>query len=546
MYTHINDVEHTHTPHAFVVVNMAIDLSTNRDSLLEAYRDVADDKTNTNWALFGYVGTSDVLKVVERGSDGIEELVDEVNSSKVQYAYCRVKDPNTDLSKYVLINWQGEGAPENMKFKCTNHVRDVKALFKGVHLVLSARSEDDLDEEDIKKKLAKSSGSNYSFHKEQSKPEPPPAPVGSVYQKTYAKKDINTKKRDEFWAKTEEEEKKRQQEDRDRLAKEKDRLEQDRKKREEQETAEREKKIREKMKVINQQKVYESKTKGTTNKQEEKENWAKMQAECKKDEEERKMRSESLRKERVAEAQHVVSNKTQSKRALFEQRSREVEFDPAPGPPRRQSLDHYVDGYNEPTSPEPISPTGPPPQVPPSLQSSRHDGYEVPVSRRHLQQEQQPQHHTPSVPLPQPVAPAVQMRAISPQPEPADTAINLLRDSLPRRQTDDDDDDDDDEEDEDDDMEYDAMTIKRKVPVAKEVPEPEPEQPAETEEEFSPQDKGMCVRALYDYQAADDTEISFDPDDIITNVEQFDEGWWNGISPSGEYGMFPANYVEVI
>eukprot|EP00106_Octopus_bimaculoides_P009468 XP_014776910.1 PREDICTED: drebrin-like protein A [Octopus bimaculoides] len=473
MYTHINDVEHTHTPHAFVVVNMAIDLSTNRDSLLEAYKDVANDKTNTNWALFGYVGTSDVLKVVERGSDGIEELVDEVNSSKVQYAYCRVKDPNTDLPKYVLINWS------------------------------------------------------------------------SVYQKTYAKKDINTKKRDEFWAKTEEEEKKRQQEDRDRLVKEKDKLEQDRKKREEQETAEREKKIREKMKVINQQKVYESKTKTTANKQEEKENWAKVQAECKKDEEERRMRSESLRKERVAEAQNVVSNKTQSKRALFEQRSREVEYDPAPGPPRRQSLDHYVDGYNEPTSPEPISPTGPPPQVPPSLQSSRHDGYEVPVSRRHLQQEQQ-QHHTPSVPLPQPVAPAVQMRAISPQPEPADTAINLLRDSLPRRQTDDDDDDDDDDEDEDDDMEYDAMTIKRKVPVAKEVPEPEPEQPAETEEEFPPKDKGMCVRALYDYQAADDTEISFDPDDVITNVEQFDEGWWNGISPSGEYGMFPANYVEVI
>lgn len=96
-----------------------------------------------------------------------------------------------------------------MKFKCTNHVRDVKALFKvsallflfhflflsffhlihlfclfslvqGVHLVLSARSEDDLDEDDIKKKVSKSSGSNYSYHKEQSKPEPPPAPVVSV------------------------------------------------------------------------------------------------------------------------------------------------------------------------------------------------------------------------------------------------------------------------------------------------------------------------------------------------------------------------------
>ncbi|GFR91052.1 drebrin-like protein [Elysia marginata] len=45
---------------------------------------------------------------------------------------------------------------------------------------------------------------------------------------------------------------------------------------------------------------------------------------------------------------------------------------------------------------------------------------------------------------------------------------------------------------------------------------------------------------------ADDTEITFDPDDIITNIEQIDEGWWQGFGPDGSYGMFPANYVELI
>ena len=44
--------------------------------------------------------------------------------------------------------------------------------------------------------------------------------------------------------------------------------------------------------------------------------------------------------------------------------------------------------------------------------------------------------------------------------------------------------------------------------------------------------------------AADDTEISFDPDDIITNIDQIDAGWWQGFAPDGSYGMFPANYVE--
>ena len=36
---------------------------------------------------------------------GLEELVEELNSGKVMYAFCRVEDPNSGLPKYVLINW---------------------------------------------------------------------------------------------------------------------------------------------------------------------------------------------------------------------------------------------------------------------------------------------------------------------------------------------------------------------------------------------------------------------------------------------------------
>lgn len=58
--------------------------------------------------------------------------------------------------------------------------------------------------------------------------------------------------------------------------------------------------------------------------------------------------------------------------------------------------------------------------------------------------------------------------------------------------------------------------------------------------------QGLKARALYDYQAADETEISFDPDDVITHIEQIDEGWWQGMAPDGTYGLFPANYVELV
>merc|ERR1712106_438179 len=55
---------------------------------------------------------------------------------------------------------------------------------------------------------------------------------------------------------------------------------------------------------------------------------------------------------------------------------------------------------------------------------------------------------------------------------------------------------------------------------------------------------GITAIALYDYQAMAEDEISFDPNDIISNIEMVDEGWWAG-EFGGKRGMFPANYVEV-
>ncbi|KAH8384162.1 hypothetical protein KR009_012322 [Drosophila setifemur] len=59
------------------------------------------------------------------------------------------------------------------------------------------------------------------------------------------------------------------------------------------------------------------------------------------------------------------------------------------------------------------------------------------------------------------------------------------------------------------------------------------------------EDTGVHALALYDYQAADDDEISFDPDDVITHIEKIDDGWWRGLCKN-RYGLFPANYVQVV
>lgn len=51
---------------------------------------------------------------------------------------------------------------------------------------------------------------------------------------------------------------------------------------------------------------------------------------------------------------------------------------------------------------------------------------------------------------------------------------------------------------------------------------------------------------LFFIVVADDTEITFDPGDIITHIAFVDEGWWQGLAPDGAYGLFPANYVELM
>uniref|UniRef100_A0A8C9HGY9 Hematopoietic lineage cell-specific protein n=1 Tax=Piliocolobus tephrosceles TaxID=591936 RepID=A0A8C9HGY9_9PRIM len=56
---------------------------------------------------------------------------------------------------------------------------------------------------------------------------------------------------------------------------------------------------------------------------------------------------------------------------------------------------------------------------------------------------------------------------------------------------------------------------------------------------------GISAVALYDYQGEGSDELSFDPDDVITDIEMVDEGWWRGRC-HGHFGLFPANYVKLL
>lgn len=114
-------------------------------------------------------------------ANGIEEMTEDLNSGQVMYAFLQVTDPKTSLPKNVLVIWQGEGAPNVRKGDlalhptarwqfsfllgtCANHVRDVSNFFKGAHVTINARTEDEIDSSIIIDKVSKSTGSVYKFN----------------------------------------------------------------------------------------------------------------------------------------------------------------------------------------------------------------------------------------------------------------------------------------------------------------------------------------------------------------------------------------------
>ncbi|KAI4953735.1 hypothetical protein J4E91_002583 [Alternaria rosae] len=160
-----------------------LNTSSNGPNITRSYQNVvnapapsgpqASSPTYGQWAVFTVAaplvsafqqdgGKESVLKVQSTGEGELLDLIDEFSDGRIQFAFVKVKDPNTSLPKNVLIAWCGAGVPERTKGYFGSHLTVVSKLLHGYHVQVTARSEEDLSPEKIVQKVADASGAKYS------------------------------------------------------------------------------------------------------------------------------------------------------------------------------------------------------------------------------------------------------------------------------------------------------------------------------------------------------------------------------------------------
>lgn len=160
----------------------SLNTSTNGPSIKSSYQSVINDSFGAGsdsptfgiWALFSVStplvnafqpdrkGKESILKVQTTGQGELQDLVDEFSEGRIQFAFVKIRDSNTQLPKNILIGWCGEGVPERTKGYFTSHLAAVSKIFHGYHVQITARSDGDLSPESIIKKVAVASGAKYT------------------------------------------------------------------------------------------------------------------------------------------------------------------------------------------------------------------------------------------------------------------------------------------------------------------------------------------------------------------------------------------------
>jgi len=439
---------------------MALDLSTNSAEVQEAIAEVRDPGSETNWCLLGYAGKTNTIKLVEKDDDGIDGLVGELNGAQVQYGYLSVEDPNTQLTKYVIINWAGDAASTAQKGALPRHSRDIADMLRGAHVTINARCEDDCDEETILDKVSRAAGANYSNQERGKKANPKfantePEKASSAYTNKYKQEaTASQEERAGFWGSEDAAEKERVLAEKATKAAEDQALAAERKQAQAESEARR----------AEMQAQREAELAAATGAEEE---------------------AAAAAAAEEAEAAAAAHAEQEAAAAAQAQADADAEAEAAAAQAQADAA-AYADA-----------------EAAAAAQAQAEAAAEAEAAAAAEAEAE--------------AAATAQAQADAEAYADAEAAAAAQAQANA-------------------DAEAEAAAA-----VAAQIEVVDENNSTKAEAAMG----GKCAKALYDYQAAGEDEVTFDPEEIIEDIEMVDEGWWIG-TVRGTRGLFPANYVELM
>lgn len=143
--------------------------SRSRETEQEYLKIVKGQDKDTTWLIIG--PNSNKEYGPEATGNDFSQFLQSFDDTKAQYGIARVSPPGSDVYKLVLVGW----CPETTSIKtrasfAANFAAVANNVFKGYHIQVTARDEDDLDENELLAKVSNAAGARYSIQSVKTSP----------------------------------------------------------------------------------------------------------------------------------------------------------------------------------------------------------------------------------------------------------------------------------------------------------------------------------------------------------------------------------------
>ncbi|UJR15566.1 hypothetical protein I4U23_002505 [Adineta vaga] len=127
----------------------SVDLSG--EDFQEAWQDVRNDTSNTNWILLAY-GDKGEIVLRGKGSGGLSEMKRKLHDNQIYVGVVRVRavdEYGSHRAKFVYINYVGANVPTLRAARASTQRSDFERFFHGYHIQIYANTLEEISEDTI-------------------------------------------------------------------------------------------------------------------------------------------------------------------------------------------------------------------------------------------------------------------------------------------------------------------------------------------------------------------------------------------------------------